>query len=93
MFGADATQCNCLHGTPVIDSTGNCRCVSEIPSVDRMPDPPLSRRDPTTINYYLMNAADPGAKSAPTIAGFPAIVVIGVAAVGLWMFSSMDGKN
>lgn len=35
-------QCNCLHGTAVIDANGNCLCISELDNTRRA-TPPLQR--------------------------------------------------
>src|SRR5690606_5965429 len=80
-------QCNCLVGTAVIDSDGNCRCINTVPTTTRGPVPPLANRTKGQANYYVMTAPAP-AGSEMTILGFPAIYVIGAAALGFWFFTS-----
>ena len=80
-------QCNCLVGTAVIDADGNCRCINTLPNANRRPVPPLANPSKGQVNYYLMTAPAP-AGSEMTILGFPAIYVIGAAALGFWFFSS-----
>ena len=97
----DTPNCNCLTGTPYIDSEGNCRCAND--SVL----PPLAGggvripiRRPQTVNYTYnfpftpQPAVDALANKAEgKILGMPPLVVLGIAAAGVYFFSQKDAKN
>lgn len=112
----DVSNCNCLTGTAVIDTDGNCRCINDGDTGGGGPVPPLmaprvrAYLTPQTINYNynvpmapaspMANAlADATAARAPgnsqpaTLFGMSPLVVLGLAAAGLYMFSGKEGKT
>jgi hypothetical protein len=87
------TNCDCLWGIAVVDPDGGCRCVDEIPEgTGGIKSPirgvrPITNREPVPP----LLATTPAPAGDLKILGFSPLVVLGAAAVVLYILGS-DGK-
>lgn len=85
------TNCSCLIGTPVVDANGNCTCINNGGRFDRLPpEYEKTQPPPIVIKYWQLPAF--GSGPAGTIFGLSPLVVLGAAAIGIWMLSSKGEK-
>ena len=97
--GGDTGDCSCVTGTAYRDASGNCRCDNGIPQLGNYGGPRGITEH--AVQYILpwqpLLHADEGAKAPAaadfTIFGLSPLVALGIAAAGLWAFSSMGGNT